>query len=55
MIPQALTPYLNRDFAVRLAAWSVAAMWVVRTLPAIAGLRQVPDLLKMPAETVPAG
>ncbi len=37
------------------AQWLVTLLWTARTLPAIPGLRRVPDLLKLPLDCSPAG
>ena len=37
------------------AAWLVAALWMVRGLPALFCMRQVPDLNRLPADCMPRG
>lgn len=40
---------------VQTGAWLLAAVWVGRTLPALRGLRRVPDLLNLPDDCAPVG
>ncbi len=39
----------------QVGAWLVAAVWLARMLPAVAGLRRVPDLLRLAGNCVPEG